>query len=77
MKLRRNANLRVEGRELLVEWIETTGWSLTKAGEAAGVSDRPARKWLARYRTQGPTGLLDRCSSPGRWPTAPMSAESR
>jgi transposase InsO family protein len=64
MKLHRNAKLSVKGRELLVERIEHAGWSLTQAAEAAGVSDRTARKWLARYRAQGPDGLLDRPSAP-------------
>jgi hypothetical protein len=36
-----NAKLSVKGRELLVERVEHAGWSLTKAAEAAGVSDRP------------------------------------
>jgi transposase InsO family protein len=64
MKLHRNARLSVKGRELLVDRVETAGWSLTEAAEAAGVSDRTARKWLARYRTEGPAGLLDRSSAP-------------
>jgi len=36
------------------------GWSLSAAAEAAGISERTARKWLARYRAEGPEGLLDR-----------------
>ncbi len=64
MNLHRNAKLSVKGRELLVERIEVVGWSLTQAAEAAGVSDRTARKWLGRYRTEGPDGLLDRSSAP-------------
>jgi transposase len=64
MKLHRNAKLSVKGRELLVERVERAGWSLTQAAEAAGVSDRPARKWLARYRAEGLGGLLDRPSAP-------------
>jgi transposase InsO family protein/transposase len=64
MKLHRNAKLSVKGRELLVERIEHAGWSLTQAAEAAGVSDRTARKWQARYRADGPAGLLDRSSAP-------------
>jgi transposase InsO family protein len=31
-----------------------------KAAEAAGISERTARKWLARYRAEGVAGLLDR-----------------
>src|SRR6185437_8610571 len=64
MNLHGNAKLSVKGRELLVERIEGAGWSLTQAAEAAGVSDRTARKWLTRYRVQGPGGLLDRSSAP-------------
>jgi transposase InsO family protein len=65
MKLHGNARLSVKGRELLVERVEQAGWSLTEAAEAAGVSDRTARKWLARHRAEGPHGLLDRSSAPG------------
>ncbi len=64
MKLHHNAKLSVKGRELLVERVEHAGWSLTQAAEAAGVSDRTARKWLARYLAEGPEGLLDRSSAP-------------
>jgi transposase InsO family protein len=39
------------------------GWSLTKAAEAAEVSDRTAGKWVARYRAEGEGGLLDRSSA--------------
>jgi transposase len=44
--------------------VENAGWSLTQAAKAAGVSDHSARKWLARYRAEGPEGLLDRSSAP-------------
>ncbi len=64
MKLHANARLSVKGRELLVDRVENAGWSLTKAAEAAGVSDRTACKWLARYRTEGLEGLVDRSSAP-------------
>jgi transposase InsO family protein len=64
MKLHANARLSVKGRELLVDRIENAGWSLTKAAEAAGVSDRTACKWLRRWRSEGETGLVDRSSAP-------------
>jgi len=66
MKLHANARLSVKGRELLVERVELAGWSLTEAAMAAGVSDRTARKWLARHRQDGELGLLDRSSAPVR-----------
>jgi hypothetical protein len=40
------------------------GWTLTVAAEAAGVSVRCARKWVARYRIEGEQGLFDRSSAP-------------
>ena len=64
MKLHANAKLSVKGRELLIDRVEVAGWSLTQAAEAAGVSDRTARKWLQRYRREGRDGLLDRSSAP-------------
>jgi transposase InsO family protein len=64
MKLHGNAKLSVKGRGLLIERVLDAGWSLTQAAEAAGVSDRTARKWLTRYRADGPQGLLDRSSAP-------------
>jgi hypothetical protein len=53
----------------LVDRIENAGWSLTQAAEAAGVSDRTAAKWLARYRAEGLEGLVDRSSAPGCVPS--------
>jgi transposase InsO family protein len=64
MKMHANARLSLKGRELLVDRVENAGWSLSAAAEAAGISDRTARKWIARYRTEGPAGLLDRSSAP-------------
>jgi transposase InsO family protein len=64
MKMHANARLSLKGRELLVDRVQNAGWSLIQAAEAAGISDRTARKWLARYRAEGAIGLLDRCSAP-------------
>ena len=64
MKMHANASLSRKGRELLIDRVEHAGWSLSAAAEAAGISDRTARKWLARYRAEGPQGLLDRSSAP-------------
>jgi transposase len=68
MKLHANARLSVKGRELLTDRILTQGWSLTQAAEAAGVSERTAFKWVARFRSEGQRGLLDRSSTPKRSP---------
>jgi transposase InsO family protein len=64
MRLHGNARLSVKGRELLIERIEGAGWSRGAAAEAAGVSERTARKWLGRYQAEGSAGLLDRSSAP-------------
>src|SRR2546430_1574194 len=64
MKMHANARLSLKGRELLVERIVDVGWSLSAAAEAAGISDRTARKWLARSRAEGRDGLFDRSSAP-------------
>ena len=69
MNLHANARTCPKSRSLLVCRIEQQGWSLTAAAEAAGVSDRTAAKWLARWRAEGMAGLLDRSSAPKGRPT--------
>jgi transposase InsO family protein len=64
MKMHANARLSLKGRELLVDRVQNAGWSLSAAAEAAGISDRTARKWITRHRAEGPDGLLDRSSAP-------------
>ena len=78
MKLHANAKLTPASRLLLCRRIQEEGRSLAEAAEAAGVSERTARKWLARYRTEGAPGLTDRSSRPQRIPrrTAPDRARA-
>ena len=66
MKLHGNAALSWQGRGRLARRVVEQGWTLTAAAEAAGVSVRCARKWLARYRREGESGLCDRSSAPHR-----------
>jgi transposase InsO family protein len=68
MKLHANARTCPKSRRLLVDRLEG-GWSLRSAAEAAGVSERTAAKWVARWRTDGEAGLLDRSSAPRRVPS--------
>ena len=63
MKLHANAALSLKKRELLVSRVVEQAWSLTKAAEAAEVSEPTARKWVQRYRSEGEAGLLDRPSA--------------
>lgn len=68
MKLHGNARTCPKSRRLLVDRLEG-GWSLTEAAEAAGVSERTAAKWLARWRAEGEAGLQDRSSAPHTVPS--------
>jgi transposase len=66
MMIHANAPLGPKGRLVMVLRVLEQGWSLAEAAEAAGVSDRTCSKWLARYRAEGPDGLVDRSSAPRR-----------
>ena len=47
MKVHANARLSPIGRRLLIDRIEGGVVGLTEAAEAAGISERTARKWLS------------------------------
>src|SRR5215210_7644074 len=64
MRCHANARLSPIGRRLLVDRIERDGWTVRAAAESAGISERTARKWLARFRAEGAPGLHDRSSAP-------------
>ena len=66
MNLHANAALSCVGRRRLCELVVDQGWTVTAAAASAGVSVRCARKWIARYRLEGPAGLFDRSSAPRR-----------
>lgn len=68
MRLHGNARTCLHSRLLIVERVLDQGWSVAGAAEAAGVSERTAAKWLARYRSEGRDGLRDRSSAPHRVP---------
>ena len=68
MKLHANAALSLNQRRRMVGRVVEQGWSLTKAAEAAEVSERTCSKWVARYRAEGEAGLLDRSSAAHRIP---------
>jgi transposase InsO family protein/transposase len=63
MKLHANAALSLNKRRLLVHRVAEQGLSLAEAAKAAEVSEPTARKWVARYLTEGEAGLLDRPSA--------------
>jgi transposase InsO family protein/transposase len=64
MRLHANAALSLRQRERMVLRVIEQGWSITKAAEAAEVSDQTCSKWVRRYRAEGPGGLVDRSSAP-------------
>jgi transposase InsO family protein len=66
MKLHRNATTCPNSRAVIARRVMDEGWSLPQAAEAAGVSERTARKWVRRARAG--ESLEDRSSRPKRSP---------
>jgi transposase InsO family protein len=62
------AKLTPQGRLLLVTRVLELGWSVPMAAEAQGCSATTGYKWVRRFRTEGPPGMLDRSSRPHRMP---------
>ena len=69
MNMHKNARLMPQGRLLLVQRVIEQGWTVGSAACAAGLSQRQAYRWLARYRDGGRAALIDRSSAPQRRPT--------
>lgn len=67
MNLHGNARLTPLGRRLMCERVRSLGWTIAEAAEAAGVSERTAYRWLARYDAGEP--LTDRSSRPHGCPS--------
>jgi transposase InsO family protein len=68
MEVHARAPLSPIGRRRVVDRVVREGWSVAAAAQAAGVCERSVYRWLARWRTEGPAGLVDRRSVPGRIP---------
>ena len=75
MNVHQNARLTPLRRRELVVRLER-GERLSRVARRLGISGRTARKWWARFRTEGASGLADRSSRPHRSPrqTAPAVA---
>jgi transposase InsO family protein len=67
MNVHKNARLTRQGRLLMVRRIDEHGWRVADAAAAAGLSERRAYVWLARYRAGGESALHDRSSTPARY----------
>ena len=64
MNMHKNARLTPQGQLLLVQRVTDQGWTVRSAADAAGLSERQAYRWLARYRVGGRAALIDRSSAP-------------
>ena len=63
-----NAALTPRARLRLAKLIVEDGWSPTVAAKMFMVSVPTARKWAARFRAEGPAGMVDRSSRPKTCP---------
>src|SRR5439155_24708704 len=61
-----NARSTPRSREALVSYVIDQRLTAKAAAAAFAVSERTARKWLARFRAEGTCGLRDRSSRPLR-----------
>jgi transposase InsO family protein len=59
-----NARMTPLGRVEMVRRIIEEGRPVAEVAAGFGVSERTARKWLARFRSEGPAGLENRSSRP-------------
>jgi transposase InsO family protein len=67
MRLHANHRTCPSSRKLICQRVLVEGWTIVRAAEAAGCSERTAAKWLRRYR-DGDLTLHDRSSRPRRSP---------
>ena len=67
MKLHANHRTCPSSRQLICRRVLEEGWTIARAADAAGCSERTASKWLRRYR-EGDIELRDRSSRPRRSP---------
>ena len=74
MNLHGNARLSPASRELMCRRVRVEGWTVAEAAFAAGVAERTAYRWLARFDAGEP--MTDRSSVPHSIPTrTPVKVE--
>lgn len=64
-----NAALTPRGRLRLAKLIVEERWPVAVAAKMFMTSPPTARKWAARFRAEGPAGMIDRSSRPRSMPT--------
>ncbi|WLT32396.1 IS481 family transposase [Geothrix sp. PMB-07] len=74
MNLHSSAKTCPFSRGVLVRRVRRLGWTVKQAAQAAGISVRTAYKWLARFRKEGRSGLMDRSCRPLRVPSRTEAA---
>ena len=52
------------GRADMIRRIIEGGQPVREVARGFGISERTARKWLARFKAEGPSGLENRSSRP-------------
>jgi hypothetical protein len=65
-----NARTTRLGRAEMIRRILKTASLFERWPRGFGISERTARKWLARFRAEGPSGLDNRSSCPRTLPIA-------
>src|SRR5262245_42731829 len=77
MDIHKNARLTPHSRAELVQRVVEQGQTLKAVATAFGVCVETVRKWVERFRSEGPNGLYDRSSRPHRLrePTPPAVVE--
>jgi transposase InsO family protein len=72
-----NAALTPRARLRLAKLIVEDGWPVSAAAKMFMVSVPTARKWAARFRSEGPAGMVDRSSRPRSCPHRTSEAVKR
>ena len=77
MNVHKNARLTAHSRAEVVRRVLEEGQSPKAVATAFGVDVKTVRKWVERFRCEGPAGLADRSSRPKRLrrPTPPKTQE--
>ncbi len=77
MNIHKNARLTPMRREEMALAVIEGRLSKARAARIYGVSAKIVARWVERYKAEGPAGMADRSSRPGRMPaaTAPLICE--
>ena len=75
MNVHTNARLMPRRRERIVRAVLARELTAQVPALQVGLSERSVRKWIARFRAEGATGLQDRSSRPQRSPRTTPSAQ--